>query len=121
MALTILYFSYSDPVTGKLTKGYGYEVTKKLQNLVMKVIKGSAKLLKHEEVSKEDRIVPRVDNLQELTKEQFDALDVSGESLTSALARETGFLMLKKLSKKYDKEYVAPDLSVVAKKLEAAK
>lgn len=103
---TLRYFSFDDPVTGNTTKGYGYSYSKSVQNVVVKHVKDVPTVLKNDLVEQAGEVVPRYTNIKELSQKEFDALDVSGESLVSQLSREKNFLKLKKIEERIAKKTV---------------
>lgn len=81
MAEIIKYYKFMDPITGKLTKNLGFyrerEVLAKLEG---------EKIISAAQTIKISRL-PCKAELTEITKEEFDALDTSGESETAKYLR----------------------------------
>lgn len=93
---TLKYFSFKDPVTGELTKGYGRSFEHTGLNSRIKFRNGAAVVEKFEHVTVQHESAPVGAELTEITKEEFDALDVSKESVSSTVLREQTTLQDKK-------------------------
>lgn len=101
MSFVIKYYRFKDPITGKLSKGYGYSVERTFANIAAKIVDGEIVINKNERVDKVVNKAPRGEDVKEISKEEFDNLDVSEESLTSKFTREKGFLHVQRLEKLY--------------------
>lgn len=93
MQVEIKYYQFTDPYTGVQSKDFGW-----VQNYLTRElkIKGDA-VLKDSVVARTRAIAPRYIDVEEITKEQFDALDTKGESATVQLRREANITKVKSL------------------------
>lgn len=99
--ITLRYFSFLDPVNGKLTKNYGYSNSRVQQNVVVKNIGGENTVVKNETIERIQEVTPHREQVTELTKKEFDALDVSEESASAKNTREGTLLSIQKLEKRF--------------------
>lgn len=93
MSLVIKYYTFIDPYTKTISKDYGWSTSNKVRKLKIK----GEDILQDEEVDVAHEVVPRYTGLQEVSKAEFDATDVKGESATVQLRREAKQLRLEKL------------------------
>ena len=79
MAKVIKYYSFTDPATGLISKDVGYEDTREVKNVQIREINGVLTLTKNEVKEVTHVKKPKYAGLREISKEEYDKLDVSGE------------------------------------------
>lgn len=104
MSIEIKYFRFLDSVTGEVTKNYGYTERHIFVNSVSKIVNDALKVTKYEPVERENLKKPKGEQLEEISKKEFDTLDTSKESFISRLEREKTYLFLKKKQSSKDAE-----------------
>lgn len=113
---TVRYFSFLDAVNGELTKGYGYSYSFIKQNVIAKRTDTGVKIIKNDSEEEVRNVLPRNEAAVELSKAEFDALDISGESFLSRLSREKQVIHLKKLERRFIKDPVIVTNEEIKKK-----
>jgi len=109
MHYTIRYFKYIDPITGTLTKGYGYTTEGSVTNLNARVEGDTVVFKKHEVQEVTSHSIPKYEGVTEITKADFDALSTAGESLTNQLNRERAMIQFGRIAKRKPKEVLTKD------------
>lgn len=105
MAKTIKYYSFVDLVTGTMSKDLGWEETKEGQSIEIREVKGKLTITKDEVTSLALKRVPNGSRLKELTKEEYDKLDVSGEHPYLTQKRERTEKSLEEKPKSAEQDY----------------
>lgn len=113
MGIELKYYSFTDPITDELTKDLGWTITREVKkiSIVDYVIKEDV-LVPHVTVR-----IPKEKNVVELSKDEYDKLDTSGESMTYRLRRESHIKGLKKVEQDLLKPH--RDAEVLRAELEA--
>ncbi len=88
MTIEIKYFKITDPKTNKVTKEVGTVITRTVKDYKAKTIAGKLEVLKDEAEERVTTSIPEGDDVVEISREEFDAIDVSGESLSTQLRLE---------------------------------
>lgn len=119
MSLTVKYFSFKDPFTGKQTKDLGFSVERTTRDFAMQLNAGKAIVSKNKEVSRVIEFRPKASDAIEVSKEIFDALDVSGESATSKRRRENNEIRIELATARENRASPKFDVADVVAKFEA--
>lgn len=89
MSVTYKYYKFLDPYTGKPTKGMGWSYPKTRRSIHIKLPENSNPVIVRDS-AKEGLFsyIPKGKNLQEITLEEYNSLDLKDESLSGKLSRE---------------------------------
>lgn len=79
MAKEIKYYSYTDRVTGTFSKSVGYEEQKETKRIRIREVNSKLQVTINESKIRTIVSKPKGDNVKELSKDDYDKLDVSGE------------------------------------------
>jgi len=90
--LVVTYYKFTDPLTDAQSKDIGltYDVTYHITEILN--IDGTPTITKDETHNQTVHILPSYDDAQVITKQAWDALDVSNESLIAKQTREKKLL-----------------------------
>jgi hypothetical protein len=89
MAISYKYYKFLDPQTGKPTKGLGWSYPKTRRSVHIKLPENSNPIIVKDS-AKEGTFsyTPMGKNIQEISLEEYNALDLKDESLSGKLLRE---------------------------------
>lgn len=93
----IKYFSFIDPITGGTTKDVGYTQSREVTKVLSKKLGDNPVVIESQQtVTRTVIVAPPEEDLSELSKEDFYALDTTGESETVKIRRIKKLLLLEK-------------------------
>lgn len=118
MAFTLKYLKYVDPYNGEQTKNYGWEITIPSASIKARATEDGVAVLKNEPYTRVVRALPRYDSVEEVSQEEFEALDVSAESPMSTKDREKRYVKAQKLEALYSVDVAVANDEQLAAKLE---
>lgn len=100
--LTIYYYKFTDPKTGLLTKNVGYKlITSVSTGHYKQNDSGEMAIVKQEDKESIFQVHPKAKDKEAITKEEFDALDISGESISATNDRIRFLSMVEKIKEDY--------------------
>ena len=79
MSVTVKYYRVTNHA-GVVSKDIGWHISRTARNVVVQEVNGVATVVKDESIPQEFDRFPRSENRLEITKEEYDALDVSSET-----------------------------------------
>lgn len=106
-SIELKYYKYIDVSNKELSKTVGITIHKRLAEGIVRALKGADGVRKlvvlYNKINpRTDYIKPKIDGLVEITKAEYDSLDVSKESKEASEARTRYEIFIKRLSDKYD-------------------
>lgn len=117
--MEIKYYKYISRRTGKLTKSYGFTVTVPwLQSLHIILEDGLAVVKKSALSTRTHSWTPAGDELQELSKEDFEDLSLPDETISDKFNREKIEILIKRLEVKEKTEFPDNFIDVLRKRFE---
>jgi len=103
MPITLKYYKTVNN-KGSISKDIGWDYKLTRQNLQIQEVEGVATIIKNEEVPVELTRLPRADYFEEVSEQEYDAIDITFESDSQSLTRLGSEITFKKLQDKFQEK-----------------
>lgn len=88
MGVEIKYYKITNPQTGEVSREIGYIHTRQVRDYKARIVNGERQVLKNETYEKVTNRLIDVAGAEEITKEEFDSLNIKNESVAVQRKRE---------------------------------
>ncbi len=92
--MIVKYYTYTDPITSSISKNIGWEIETTVFNKHISTVGETLTPISQENVTSTYVVKPHYSDTKEVTKEEYAALDVSGESTRAKLRRQRNETMV---------------------------
>lgn len=117
--MEIKYYKYISRSTGKLTKSYGFTVTVPWLQSLHIILEGGVAVVKKSALSTRTHSwIPGGEELEELSKEDFENLSLPDETISDKFNREKIEILIRRLAVKEKTEFPVNFIDTLRKKFE---